>query len=56
MTKDGIMAIVVNDKHNLYDPSKVGFKSIGRVERHVNRRTGRRNGAFYESILIWQKI
>ncbi|MFW0837432.1 MAG: DNA methyltransferase [Candidatus Komeilibacteria bacterium] len=56
MTKNGIMAIVVNDKHNLYNPSDVGFKSIGRVERHVNRRTGRRNGAFYESILIWQKI
>jgi len=56
MTKDGIMVIVVNDRHNLYDPSAVGFKSIGRVERHVNRRTGRRNGAFYESILIWQKI
>ncbi len=56
MTKDGIMAIVINDRHNLYDPSKVGFKAIGRVERHVNRRTGRRNGAFYESILIWQKI
>jgi len=56
MTKKGIMVIVVNDKYNLYDPSKVGFKAIGRVERHVNRRTGRRNGAFYESILIWQKI
>ncbi|MBI5077416.1 class I SAM-dependent methyltransferase [Candidatus Falkowbacteria bacterium] len=56
MTKDGIMVIVVNDKHNLYNPSNVGFRSIGRVERHVNRRTGRRNGAFYESILIWQKI
>jgi len=55
MTKDGIMCIVVNDKHNLYDPTAVGFKSIGRVERHVNRRTGRRKGAFYESILIWQK-
>ena len=55
MTKGGIMAIVVNDKHNLYDPSKVGFKSIGRVERHVNRRTGRRSDAFYESILLWRK-
>lgn len=56
MTKDGIMAIVLNDKHNLYNPSKVGFKQIGRVDRHVNRRTGRRNGAFYESILFWQKV
>jgi len=56
MTKNGTMAIVVNDKYKLYEPSEVGFKSVGRVERHVNRRTGRRNGAFYESILIWQKI
>ena len=56
MAKGGIMAIVVSDKHSLYAPSKVGFKSIARVERHVNRRTGRRGDAFYESILIWQKI
>ena len=56
MAKNGIMAIVVNDKHDLYDASKVGFRSIGRVERHVNRRTGRRSGAFYESILIWEKM
>ena len=55
MAKKGVMAIVVNDKHDLYDPTKVGFRSVGRVERHVNRRTGRRNGAFYESILIWEK-
>lgn len=56
MKQNGKMIIIANDKYNLYDPKKVGFKSIGRVERHVNRRTGRRNGAFYESILIWQKI
>ncbi|MDD5449415.1 MAG: DNA methyltransferase [Candidatus Omnitrophica bacterium] len=55
MTRDGLAIIVVNDKYKLYDPTKVGFKSIGRVDRHVNRRTGRRNGAFYESILIWRK-
>lgn len=56
MTKDGLALIVVNDKYNLYKPEAVGFKFIGRVERHVNRRTGRREGTFYESILIWQKI
>ncbi|MBM3252863.1 MAG: class I SAM-dependent methyltransferase [Candidatus Omnitrophica bacterium] len=55
MSKDGIMAIVVCDKFNLYNAVSVGFKSIGRVERHVNRRTGRRESAFYESILIWRK-
>ncbi|MCX6830093.1 MAG: class I SAM-dependent methyltransferase [candidate division Zixibacteria bacterium] len=55
MSRNAIMVIIVNDKYALYQPEAVGFKSIGRVERHVNRRTGRRNGAFYESILIWQK-
>ena len=56
MKKDAIAAIVINDKYALYKPEDVGFKSVGRVDRHVNRRTGRRNGAFYESILIWKKI
>jgi len=55
MSKDAIMAIVVCDKFSLYNPESVGFKSVGRVERHVNRRTGRRESAFYESILIWRK-
>jgi len=56
MTKNALALIVVNDKYKLYNPEDTGFKEIGRVERHVNRRTGRREGAFYESILIWQKI
>jgi len=56
MAKKSLAIIVVNDKYKLYAPEKAGFKEIGRVERHVNRRTGRRNGAFYESILIWEKI
>src|SRR3989344_3545457 len=55
MTKNGLALIVVNDKYGLYKPEAVGFKSIGRVDRHVNRRTGRRDTPFYESILIWQK-
>ena len=55
MTKNAHALIVVNDKYGLYNPAAVGFKEVGRVERHVNRRTGRREGAFYESILIWKK-
>ena len=55
MTKKGLALIVVNDKYGLYEAPKSGFKEIGRVERHVNRRTGMRENAFYESILIWQK-
>lgn len=56
MADDALMLIVVNDKYRLYNPEKVGFREIGRVDRHVNRRTGMRNGAFYESVLIWQKV
>ncbi len=55
MAKNALALIVVNDKYKLYKSEAAGFKEIGRVERHVNRRTGRREGAFYESILIWQK-
>ncbi|MCI0596024.1 MAG: site-specific DNA-methyltransferase [candidate division Zixibacteria bacterium] len=55
MSKNALMVIVINDKYGLYQPEEVGFKSISRVDRHVNRRTGRREGAFYESILVWQK-
>jgi len=55
MTDNALAIIVVNDKHGLYNAENVGFKMIGKVDRHVNRRTGRRNGAFYESILIWRK-
>lgn len=56
MSDRALALIVVNDKYQLYKPEDVGFKGIGRVDRHVNRRTGRREGAFYESILIWQKV
>jgi hypothetical protein len=27
----------------------------GVLQRHVNRRTGRRSSEFYESIFIWRK-
>jgi hypothetical protein len=26
------------------------------VQRHVNRRTGRRSSEFYESIFIWRNV
>lgn len=52
--KGGIVVTVVNDKHNLYDPKDFGFKELYRIERNVNRRTGRRNSDFYESLLIWK--
>ncbi len=56
MKKNALALIVISDKYGLYKADAVGFKEIGKVARHVNRRTGRRDSAFYESILIWKKI
>ena len=55
MAPNAIMAIVVNDKYELYNAAATGFIEIGKVRRDVNRRTGRRKGAFHEDILIWRK-
>ena len=46
--------IVVNDRRDLYpdDPRAAGLRLVERLERHVNRRTGRRAGEYYESIFV----
>ena len=48
------VCIVVNDKRGLYPEilSRAGLRLEDRLERHVNRRTGRRAGEYFESILI----
>src|SRR5215210_6918154 len=48
------VCIVVNDRRELYPEILVraGLRLDERLERHVNRRTGRRAGEYYESILI----
>lgn len=46
--------VVVNDRRDLY-PSILeasGLRVTERLERHVNRRTGRRAGEYYESIFV----
>lgn len=50
------LVVIVNDRHGLYErlPSALGFTLEGKMERHVNRRTGIRSTAFYESIVIWR--
>ena len=55
LVRGGRMVVVVNDKLGLYDEIRqnVGMKLETRLERHVNRRTGRRSSAFFESVLIW---
>jgi hypothetical protein len=48
------ICIVVNDRRGLYPEilERAGLRLDERLERHVNRRTGRRAGEYYESILI----
>lgn len=54
---DAVVVVIVNDRYGLYEtlPQRLGFSLEERLERHVNRRTGRRNNDFYESILIWRR-
>ena len=46
--------VVVNDRRNLYGEilDRSGLRLVERLERHVNRRTGRRAGEYFESVLI----
>ena len=46
--------VVVNDRRDLYPAifERVGLRVVERLERHVNRRTGRRSGEYYESIFV----
>lgn len=48
--------VVANDRAGLYGEiaRRVGVDVEGVVHRHVNRRTGRRAGKFYESIFVWR--
>ena len=56
LARDGRMVVIVHDKLGLYDEirERTGMKLESRLERHVNRRTGRRAGDFFESVLIWK--
>jgi len=44
----------VNDRRELYPAilRRAGLRLEDRLERHVNRRTGRRAGEYYESVLV----
>ena len=50
----GPFVVVVNDSKALYPEilARAGLRVEERLTRHVNRRTGRRAGEFYEDILI----
>jgi hypothetical protein len=48
------VVIVVNDRRDLYPEilERAGLQLEERLRRHVNRRTGRRAGEFFEDVLI----
>src|SRR5919204_4923318 len=48
------VVIVVNDRRDLYPPilERAGLRLEQRYRRHVNRRTGRRAGEFFEDVLV----
>ena len=57
MDPGGRIIVVAGDRSNLYGEiarqAEVDVETV--LQRHVNRRTGRRSGEFYESIFIWRK-
>jgi hypothetical protein len=58
MHPDGRLIVVANDQENLYDEiaDSLDVEVENIIQRHVNRRTGRRSTEFYESIFIWRKL
>lgn len=56
MHRGSRIIVVANDRSSLYgDIAKdLGVKVEAVVQRHVNRRTGRRSNEFFESIFVWR--
>jgi len=54
LERDARVCIVVNDRRDLYPEvlRRAGLRPLERFERHVNRRTGRRSGEYFESVLV----
>jgi hypothetical protein len=54
LSDGGPILIVVNDRRELYPEilQAAGLRLEDRLRRHVNRRTGRRAGEFFEDVLV----
>ena len=54
LRRDASVVVVVNDRHGLYDAiaERAGYTLRERSRRHVNRRTGRRAGEYFEEVLV----
>lgn len=57
LNPNGVCVIVAADRRDLYPEiaEKAGFIQEAVVERHVNRRTGRRTTDFFEKIMVWKR-
>jgi DNA methylase len=58
LRRGGAVVIVVNDRRDLY-PSLLGAAGLrleARYRRHVNRRTGRRAGEYFEDVLVARPV
>ncbi len=57
MPEGGVLVIIVHDRRNLYDliGSRLGVQVEYRLQRHVNRRTGRRADDFFEDVIVWRR-
>lgn len=53
----GPIIVVAADRFDLYDEiAKLAeLEREDKIERHVNRRTGRRSSEFFETIFVWRK-
>ncbi len=51
---DAPVLVVVNDRRDLYPEilTRAGLRLEARLRRHVNRRTGRRAGEYFEDVLV----
>ena len=56
LVRKGRIVIVVNDRRELYPEilARAGLELEQRYRRHVNRRTGRRAGEYFEDVLVAQ--
>jgi hypothetical protein len=54
LAPDASVLIVVNDRRSLYPGilDRAGLRLEARLRRHVNRRTGRRAGEYFEDVLV----
>jgi hypothetical protein len=54
----GRVVIVVNDRRDLYPEllGRAGLELEQRYQRHVNRRTGRRAGEYFEDVLVARPV